>query len=232
MALAHPLDNPIWHALGGPHAGLGTVHGLIRRYQPQFAPFAAWETESVETRAALAVAIPVNGGAVLFTTETVEPVDGLETVMAGHLLQMVATGFAPSGGAPGLRPLQNADVPAMQRLIDLTRPGPFAPRTIEMGRYLGLIEGGELVAMAGERLRLNGFTEVSAVCTHPDHRGRGYAKALVSAVAETIVERGETPFLQVLPANQPAIATYERLGFATRRTLHLTVVRRPGEGEK
>ena len=172
------------------------------------------------------------GYRVLFTTAALEPIDGLEMVMTGHLLQMAATAFAPFRGAPGLRPLHTADVPAMQGLVDLTHPGPFAPRTIEMGRYLGVIDGGELVAMAGERLRLDGFTEVSAVCTHPDHRGRGYAKALVSAVAEAIVERGETPFLQVLPANQPAIATYERLGFATRRTLHLTVARRPGEGEK
>jgi predicted GNAT family acetyltransferase len=115
----------------------------------------------------------------------------------------------------------------MLGLVDLTRPGPFAARTVEMGRYLGVRDEGRLVAMAGERLRPPGYTEVSAVCTHPDFRGRGHAKALISVLAEAICARGETPFLHVLPENRPAVATYEALGFRTQRTLQLTVLERP-----
>ncbi len=97
-----------------------------------------------------------------------------------------------------------------------------------MGDYLGIFDGRRLVAMAGRRMHVPGFIEVSAVCTHPDYQGRGYAKALVSSVAAGIAAGGDTPFLHVRQTNTVAIATYERLGFATRRVMSITVLRRPG----
>ena len=115
----------------------------------------------------------------------------------------------------------------MRELVALTEPGPFAARTNELGDYFGIFDGELLVAMAGERLRIVGATEVSAVCTHPDYRGRGYAKALVSRVASGIAARGELPFLHAFPHNEAAIATYRGLGFSERRLIKLTVVKKP-----
>ena len=111
----------------------------------------------------------------------------------------------------------------MLALTKLTEPGPFLPRTIELGAYHGIYESGSLVAMAGERLHLTGFTEVSAVCTHPSFRGRGYGNTLMSVVISGILNRGETPFLHVKTDN-PAIALYKKLGFQIRAQLHLAVI--------
>jgi predicted GNAT family acetyltransferase len=126
--------------------------------------------------------------------------------------------------ATGAEPVDPVDVPAMLALAAATQPGPFGPRTIELGRYLGIRRGGTLVAMAGERMRLDGFTEISAVCVHPDHRGRGYAADLVLALAASIVARSEVPFLHVFSSNAAAISLYRKLGFAPRRRLHLAVL--------
>ena len=109
-------------------------------------------------------------------------------------------------------------------MTSLTHPGPFFARTIEMGHYAGIFEDNRLVAMAGERLRLPGYTEISAVCTHPDFQGRGHAKALVSAIGQRIVDHGETPFLHV--RNTAAIVWYEKLGFDIRQAMVFTVVKR------
>lgn len=224
------LDNPIWHALTGPHAPLGVATGPVRRYLPDYAPFAAFEAPATAPLAALLGAIPLDGVAVMFTSEVVAPMPpGIDTVSAGLLIQMVARGPMPSRGATGLVSLGISDAPEMLELVELTHPGPFARRTVEMGRYLGIRVDGQLAAMAGERLRLDGFTEVSAVCTHPSHRRHGYAALLVSAVSQSIMARGDTPFLHVRPENAAAIATYQALGFETRRAIHLTVLQRPGQ---
>ena len=125
-----------------------------------------------------------------------------------------------------LTQLGSNDVDAMMALVDLTKPGPFAIRTHELGRYVGIRVDGQLVAMAGERLHVDGFTEVSAVCTHPLHRGRGYSRDLIAGVSKGIQARGEVPFLHVLDDNLSAIALYEKLGFTFRSALQLTVVTR------
>jgi predicted GNAT family acetyltransferase len=106
-------------------------------------------------------------------------------------------------------------------------PGPFVERTHELGRFIGVRHEGQLVAMAGERMKPEGFTEISGVCTHPDHRGRGYAAALMCEVARAIFARGETPFLHAFDDNTNAIALYERLGFVTRWRPMLMVFGRP-----
>ncbi|HEY4199876.1 MAG TPA: GNAT family N-acetyltransferase [Devosiaceae bacterium] len=223
-AAARQLDNPIWHALSGAHSDFAIVLGNVRRYVPEVAPFAAVAEPETGGFAELALAIPQGGGAALFTPQLVTAPPGMKVVVALELQQMVATEFRPYDRPREMAPLTAADVPAMLELVALTQPGPFGARTIELGGYLGIWDGGRLVGMSGERLRFDGFTEVSAVCVHPDYRGRGYAKALVSAVAETIARRGDMPFLHVLPDNRPAIATYEALGFRARRRLHLTRV--------
>jgi len=113
--------------------------------------------------------------------------------------------------------LTAADVPEILDLIARTRPAPFRPRTIELGTYLGIRQDRALVAMAGERMRSPGWTEISAVCTDPAYRGRGLATSLVRAVAAGIRARGETPFLHTAASNAPAIRLYESIGFRLRR---------------
>jgi predicted GNAT family acetyltransferase len=123
---------------------------------------------------------------------------------------------------PAFRVLTADDVPAMLDLVAVAKPGPFFPRTIELGRYIGVEEDGRLLAMAGERLRLTGFTEISAVCTHPDGRGRGIAAALTDEVAADVIRRGETPFLHVAEGNGNALRLYHRLGYERRTDIRFT----------
>ena len=125
-----------------------------------------------------------------------------------------------------MRPLGPADVGEMLALVELTHPGPFVVRTVELGGYVGVFDHGALVAMAGERLAPPGFREISAVCTHPDHRGRGLAAGLTTLVARRIIERGEWPFLHHAADNDPARRVYEALGFEFRRETTWTVVTR------
>jgi predicted GNAT family acetyltransferase len=120
-----------------------------------------------------------------------------------------------------------ADAGEMLALVELTQPGPFRVRTVELGAYFGVFDSGELVAMAGERFRLPGFCEISAVCTRPDHRGRGLAAGLTARVAEGIQARGELPFLHHSADNDPARRVYEALGFEFRREISIAVVGAP-----
>jgi predicted GNAT family acetyltransferase len=126
------------------------------------------------------------------------------------------------------RPLSAADVPAMVELAELTEPGPFRKRTIELGPFFGIFQAGRLLAMAGQRTHLPNFVEVSAVCTHPDARGRGYARMLIASVMDEIRQRGKTPFLHSFADNSPAIRVYESLGFTLRRNLELAVLKNDG----
>jgi len=130
---------------------------------------------------------------------------------------------------PEFIPLTQADVPEMLALTKLTKPGPFGVRTHEMGDYFGIRSAGTLAAMTGERLRLPGYTEISAVCTHPDYLGQGYASALMAMLMERICSRGELPFLHVRSENARAIQVYERLGFRIRAHLHYVVLRHQKE---
>lgn len=223
---SHPLDNMVWGALSGPQAHLGSSNGKARKFDPDIAIFAAVErpTESLD---GLADIIETGGRAGLVATGPVPVSPEFEQIAQGEVVQLTAERFAPlpSGGVR-YRDLTEADVPQMAELVHLTRPGPFGPRTIEMGHYVGVFDGERLVAMTGERLRLDGFGEVSAVCTHPDYQGRGLAKALVSVIGSEIVARGEVPFLQAYVSNVAAIAAYTRLGFAPRRNLTFTTLQR------
>ena len=224
--MAHPLDNMVWNALAGPQARLGVTNGLARRFDPDIAIFAAVE-RPLESLDGLAEIIPQGGRVGLVSIGLLTLPAHLEVVSTGEVTQLTAERFAPvATGGVTFRDLTAEDVPQMIELVTLTRPGPFAHRTIEMGHYIGVFDGERLIAMTGERLRLDGFGEVSAVCTHPDYQGRGIAKALVSVIGSEIVARGEVPFLQAYTGNAAAIATYVRLGFAPRRNLIFTMIKR------
>lgn len=224
---AHTLDHAIWHALTSVHASFAQGDGLAKRYPIEMSPLAAVRVQSREAYNALGELLGENDAAVLFLDEPPRPPEGWR-LTASLMEQMVC--IAPPEVIQqdyGIEELKPEDVPEMKVLAELTEPGPFRRRTIDFGGYRGIRDADCLVAMTGQRLSLTGFTEVSAVCTHPDYRGRGYGNALVSAVARGIFARGETPFLGVRQDNAVAIRLYERLGFKVRRTLHLAVLKRP-----
>ena len=218
------LDRPIWSALTTRQKHLAEGGPQALRFPVDMTPFADMVDMSAAGFGALGDLMSGSQVAVLFTPEPVVVPAGFKVVLADTGEQMI--------GSPADRPLRDAeivtlgaaDVPAMMELIALTKPGPFAQRTHELGTFLGIRIGGELVAMTGERMKPGNFTEMTAVCVHPDHRGRGYAQALLAAVARQIEARGEIPFLHVFSNNASAIALYERQGMRIRRRLHVTAL--------
>lgn len=219
------LDNAVWHALSQRHARFCEGNVRARRYFPEITSLAATVDSSAESYLQLAELLRSGQTAGLFLESPVSSVPGCEIVHALPLNQMVWDGGNVVAGNPG-ELLDKDDAREMLALAALTQPGPFAIRTIELGKYIGIRKSGKLVAMAGERMQMPGYTEVSAVCTHPDHRGHGYASELVPAMVEAITRRGEVPFLHVAAENASAIRVYEKLGFRIRRVLHLAVVKR------
>jgi len=159
--------------------------------------------------------------------EEAPPVPGTTVASRAVVVQMIAQDLTPADPAPfDIVALTEADAPQMLALATLTEPGPFFARTHELGDFIGVKAEGRLIAMAGERMKPTGFTELSGVCTHPDHRGRGYAGALSRVVVARILARRETPFLHAFASNTGAIGLYESLGFALRRELAMTALRR------
>jgi predicted GNAT family acetyltransferase len=219
------LDNPIWHSLNTIHARFAEGGELARRFDPAIGPLAGMKEQSPETYRALGELLSPSESAALFLDSEPKLPPGWRIHMHLPLDQMVceAAPKTPEGMFQ-FQTLTVADVPEMLDLAALTEPGPFRTRTHELGAFLGIREAGRLAAMTGQRLALPGFIEVSAVCTHPHFRGRGYALALVAAVARAVHERGEIPLLHVLSTNTAAIRVYQSAGFTLRRTLHLAVV--------
>jgi ribosomal protein S18 acetylase RimI-like enzyme len=219
------LDNPVYAALCGAHARFAQVSGRARRYPVDVAPFLALPSPSSaeDWRDAAGLVAPGTYAAVRYSGA--ELPDAWQAVDAFDLVQMI--GERVTGvDCPEAIPLGAADVPEMLELVAQTEPGPFLTRTIELGDYLGIRCDGALVAMAGERFHLDGWTEISAVCTNPDHRGRGLASQLTRALIARIQLRSQRAFLHVLSTNTGAIRLYEELGFRVRQTATITVVTR------
>ena len=211
------LDNPVWHALIGPHRPFAIGSGSARQYPRDMAPFAGLRDGSSKAYADLARDLPVGKEARLFRL-TDEPLpEGWEKLDAFPMLQMVARRMPDAAKADEARPaiLSPNATGAMLGLVDVAKPGPFGPRTCELGRYLGIRQDGNLVAMAGERLRLPGYVELSGIATHPYARGHGLASILTRSLMRAAFERREVPFLHVRVGN-PAIPLYQRLGFEIR----------------
>jgi ribosomal protein S18 acetylase RimI-like enzyme len=222
----HPLDRPIWNALITRQQPLAEGGALARRYPPAISPFAGMADTSPESFAALGALMSGTDQAVLFTPDPVTAPAEFKILLAATGEQMIGTPAEISGCTADIVTLGVADVAAMMELTKLTRPGPFTLRTHELGTFLGIKIDGKLVAMAGERMKPADYTEMTAICVHPDHRGRGYAQVLLGAIGRQISARGEIPFLHVFSSNDSAIALYRRQGMEIRRRLFVTVLGR------
>jgi GNAT superfamily N-acetyltransferase len=216
---ASPLDNAVWHALTSCHEPFAEAAGTARRYIPAVSVFAAVDRLDVEGWSSLATLVGPGGTAVLFRPDIGAVPDRWTVRFRGGGNQFAADELRPpalGGPLPAIVTLGPDHNDAMVALTALARPGPFTPRTRELGRYFGVFEDGELIAMAGERFHSPGYTEISAVSTHPSARGRGLAAHLTHHVAAAILERGEQPYLHVAEGNDGARRVYERLGFTLR----------------
>src|ERR1700761_2067697 len=221
------LDHPMWNALPTAQSHFSIGDGLARAYQPEIGPLSGLAEQSTAAYEDLHRLSEPGSVHVQFLHEQPVPRAGWSLIRGGLVDQMVHTGAAVSDFQvpEGMRLLTAADAPAMDELAKLTEPGPFRIRTHELGTFFGTFKGDRLLAMAGQRMRVPAFVEVSAVCTHPDARGRGYARILMSAVMKLILESGDTPFLHTFADNHSAIRVYHALGYKKRLTFHLAVLK-------
>lgn len=222
----HPLDCPIWQSLTGEHARFALGGPLAKRFQRDVNLFATARDDSPEALAALAALVEPDEHVYVVQVPKIAIPPGLVAINTAPGVQMVASRPITAPDWDGIAELGEADSADMLALATLTEPGPFLARTHRMGRFLGIKIDGRLAAMAGERMTAPGFVEVSGVCTHPDFRGRGFARKLSAAVAERIFARGQTPFLHAWKENHAAIKLYETLGFAWRTDVHVAVLER------
>jgi ribosomal protein S18 acetylase RimI-like enzyme len=221
--MEHPLDNPIWYALTGPHRQFAIGHGKARHYPREMAPFSGIAEATAAAYADLSIDLPPPSEARLFRSTDHPAPPGWETVSARQIVQMVCDGTdlpPPNDLDARIAPLGTADAPDMLALVDVAQPGPFAPRTIQLGNYVGVRHSrtGQLIAMGGERLRVDDYVELSAIAVHPDARGWGLGMAITYHLARAAISRAEAPFLHVYPDN-PALGLYTRLGFRERARL-------------
>jgi len=227
------LKNVIWQALTTRQTKFAESCDGARRFMREVTALCAFEHPDDLGYASLAELTGAGGTAAIFLDHSYEQRIGWEYVVGAPLLQMICengiTASRRNISSPRIVELGVVDSPEMLELTALTKPGPFGPRTHELGYYVGIRDSGKLVAMAGERLKVPGHTEVSAVCTHPDHLGKGYAAALMAEVMHAIRNQGEIPFLHVRSDNSRAIAIYERLGFRTAWEGHFAVLRKQNE---
>ncbi|GAA12783.1 GNAT family N-acetyltransferase [Gordonia alkanivorans] len=221
-----PLDNPARAALAGPHARFAEGVGTALRYHPDVCPMAALPDGPTAQDWADAARMVGPGNSLFIPVVADTPPADWQSKMHLPGVQMIDAGVPARPDDAAIR-LTADDVPQMTDLVSRTRPGPFRKRTIEMGTYLGFRRNGRLIAMGGERLTLPGYTEISAVCTDPDHRGEGLASRLVLALAQGIRDRGETPILHADATNVNAIRLYEQLGFEVRKEVLFQVVTTP-----
>lgn len=224
MSLAH-LDHVIWHCLNGTQARFATGTATARRYAPGFSPILAFADRDHPDFAALAPYC--EAGEHFYCSGWTGPAPaGWQIDAEETLVKMVWQAPPPAADDEGLaaQQLGPAHVPQMLELVALTKPGPFGPRTIELGDYFGCFEGPRLVAMAGERMQAGHLREISGVCTHPDFQGRGLARRLMQGLLRRELQRGETPFLHVMRDNRNALEMYRRMGFRDYQTTLVRVL--------
>lgn len=233
--MQHKLNNPVYEALLSGDARLGFGEGLVRCFQETVSPFAGFPEGYEKGFDDLFDLLPAHRKILYATRMFIEQPSGWHLTHKITGLQFVFTANPPAGSnsnMPQLVPLNTSYVDEMVQLAALTKPGPFNVRTIEFGHYYGIFEGNRLAAMAGQRLHVLNYTEISAVCTHPDYLGRGFAAALILHQIKLICQKGQVPFLHVRDDNGRAIALYERLGFTRNGPMNFFFMKKNDEGRK
>lgn len=226
MTEPHPLDRPVWNALTTRQAALSVGDAKARRYRPEINLFAAGAEPTADCAEAIAGFLDGGGPIGIVEAAPFPAIPGARVEKQAIVNQMVARESPGVADGFDYLVLGDADAADMLALATLTAPGPFFAETHRMGHFIGVREGGRLVAMAGQRMRVPGFTEVSGVCTHPESRGRGYAGKLMRVLIDRIVREGDAAFLHVYPDNAGAIGLYEALGFRFRAELTFSVLTR------
>jgi ribosomal protein S18 acetylase RimI-like enzyme len=220
------LNNPVYHALASRDAHLAYGTADVKFFNEQVSPFAGFREDYDKGFDELYQLLPPGRKILYATRQFVKEPRGWELLIEIKGLQFIFEGTAASGDFSKLVPLHTEHVEEMVQLATLTKPGPFATRTIEFGNYFGIFEDGQLAAMTGQRLHLPGLTEISAVCTHPNHLGKGFAGLLLQHQIQCICKEGLQPFLHVREDNARAIALYERLGFTASGNMNFYFLQR------
>ena len=221
------LINPVFHALSGRDSHLGAGTEKVKYFFEEVSPFASFEEGYSKGFDELYEMLPSKCGVLLNNPERIEIPANWKILLDIAGVQMIHKKHVPHEYSRfNIVPLTKENVPEMVALAALTKPGPFASRTIEFGYYHGIFENDRLAAMTGQRMHVDRFNEVSAVCTHPDFLGKGYATALTQHQVNLIYEQGYQPFLHVRGDNTRAIRVYERLGFEISRPMNFYFLRK------
>ena len=221
------LKNPVYNALMTGDAQLSMGTGVVKYFDQEVSPFAGFPHEYEKGFDELYDLMPAGRRILYATPGSITKHKGWQLLTELKGLQFVYSGGEINSQATvQITRLTNENVDEMQKLATLTKPGPFASRTIEFGHYHGIFENGKLAAMTGQRLHVGDYTEISAVCTHPDHLGKGYAATLINHQLKLIHAQGKKPFLHVKADNDRAIALYERLGFKVSRGMNFYFLKR------
>lgn len=221
------LNNPVYYALLSGNASLGSSTGNVKAFDEQVSPFAGFDVHNKMGFEELYTHFPARRKILYASRHKIEEpvmwhikhhIEGLQFLFSSKTITKSHT--------PGITPLQSIHIDEMIALARLTKPGPFDKRTIEFGNYYGIFENNKLAAMTGQRLHVYNYTEISAVCTHPDYLGKGYAAALIRHQLDIILNNGQVPFLHVRADNHRAIALYERLSFEQNGAMHFYFMER------
>jgi predicted GNAT family acetyltransferase len=225
--MEHVLDNPAWSALISGNKHLANGNDQVRYFDKDVAPFAAFKENTIDHFRVLDELLQRDVPVIFVTSVEWDVPAQWKVLNCVKTFQMIYEGEAkPIDAAPELITLTTEHIPQMLALTKLANPGPFELRTIEFGHYRGIFEGDKLVAMAGQRLHPSPYAEISAVCTHPDHTGKGYARQLLQYQANRIIAAGDIPILHVRTDNDRAIKVYESLGFAVRTYIYFYVIQK------
>jgi predicted GNAT family acetyltransferase len=224
--MTHILDRPIWSALATRHQALSEGGDLARRYRPSIVPFAATAADDAESLHALGKLLSPRETAIMVQVDKMALPAEVCAISTASLVQMVAEQPVQAVSDQRVQRLTRDDAAEMLALASLTKPGPFTLEALSLGEFWGVKSDGRLVAMAGERMKQPGYTELSGVCSHPDFRGGGLGRLLSLFVSNRIAARGEVAYLHAYESNTAATRLYESIGFRLRSTLNMAVVQR------
>ncbi|MER9868696.1 GNAT family N-acetyltransferase [Mesorhizobium sp. M0136] len=227
--MRHLLDRPIWSALQTRHRAFAQGNDLARRYRPSIVPFAATGADDAESLRALEQLVSAGESVILLQSDAIALPAGLSATSTAAGVQMIAERPLQTVSDKRVQRLTRDDADEMLALALLTKPGPFTLEALSLGDFWGVKIKGRLVAMAGERMKQPGYTELSGVCSNPEFRGGGLGKLLSLFVANRIVARGEIPYLHAYASNATAIRLYESIGFRLRSTMNVAVVSAPND---